>query len=165
MHIFIRNVTYGKTMTFDFNLSDTIEYVKTKIQEKEKIPLKSIILIFCTKELKNDKILADYNITEYSTLHLNLKITNNKLPDEEKKCIEKETSEKEPNFSPNINDKEISIIIKLKIENYIPLKVKNINNIGEIKEMIESKENISLDKHKIIYNNSELDENKIFFKL
>ena len=165
MQIFIRNVIHGKTMIFNFSPSDTIEYVKKKIQEKHKIPWNTIILNFCTKQLENDKTLSDYNISQYSTLQLNMKLSNNELSIKENNFIKKETSEKDASISSNINNKEISIIIKLKIEKNIPLKIKNINNIEEIKKMIHIKENISPNKQILIYNNNELDEKKTFFRI
>ncbi len=73
MQIFIKSLC-GKTIIINVESSESIETLKSKIQEKEGIPVEYQILISSNRVLANKKPISFYNIKSESNINLSLKL-------------------------------------------------------------------------------------------
>ncbi|CAH0473860.1 unnamed protein product [Peronospora belbahrii] len=71
MTLFVATLN-GKTITVNCLSSDTVDYLKRKIQDKEKIAPKAQRLMYAGKYLQDHHVLSDYYVQEGSTLHLSM---------------------------------------------------------------------------------------------
>jgi ubiquitin len=72
--IYIKTLS-GQTITLKVNTTDTIGSVKAKIQASTGIPPDQQRLVFgATQLLEDGKTLADYKITDQSTIHLVIRL-------------------------------------------------------------------------------------------
>ncbi|XP_063967341.1 polyubiquitin-like [Lytechinus pictus] len=73
IQIFVKTLT-GETLIFDVKTNDLVESLKDKIKDKEKIDPAQQRLIFAGKQLEDDRRLYEYDIKDYSTLNLVLRL-------------------------------------------------------------------------------------------
>ena len=73
MQIYIKTLT-GLILTFNFESSDTIETIKSIIEDNRGIPVHQQKIIFGGREVKNNETLFDLNVQPNSTVYLILNI-------------------------------------------------------------------------------------------
>jgi len=76
-NVFLKTLQ-GKTIPMEVSSSDTIQSVKSRIHEKEGIPIDQQRLVFNGKQLEDNNTISDYGITTDASVHLVLRLKGGK---------------------------------------------------------------------------------------
>jgi ubiquitin C len=124
----------GRTCTLNVEPSETVYDIKSKIEDKEGLPIDQQMLVFMRKQLEDHRTLADYEIKSESTIHLLVfEVTDS-------------------------NGGSMVISVKTPTGKIITLNVKPSETVYDIKSKIEDQEGIPIYQQKLLFTGKQLED-------
>lgn len=147
--------------------SRTVEYIKRMIEEKTGIPVSSQRLIWNGVQLEDNKILTSYNIQNYSTFHLVLRVTENEQDDDDD-IIDDEEDDNDEYEEEDDNDEYeekhydiSSIIIKTLTGKKFDLQIGSSSiTVERLKELVLEREGVPVDQQRLVFAGKQLEDGR-----
>ena len=173
------NIPYLTIKTFTgkvYNLnlktsSRTVEYIKRMIEEKTEIPVSSQRLIWNGVQLEDNKTLTSYNIRNYSTFHLVLRLTENEQDDDDD-IVDDEEDDKEDIIDDEVDDDDIideyvekhydisSIIIKHNGTTFDLQIGSSSVAVERLKELVQDRRGVPGDQQRLVFAGKQLEDGR-----
>ncbi|KAJ4813699.1 hypothetical protein LUZ62_026265 [Rhynchospora pubera] len=130
MQIFVKGLN-GTIMTLDVESSDTVDSIKTLVEEKKDVPKWHQRLLYERKVLEDGRSLADYNIQQQSMLYLVCPLRGGTM-----------------------------IKVKTLTGKEIEIDIEPTDTVDRIKERVEEKEGIPPVQQRLIYGGKQMADDK-----